>query len=167
MSDGQFPAKQAERNEYSVAEESRIASRQPRLSEVLKASAARKRGWSIRVRWRREYKVVTWSALLAAASREYLKKHEGEHGDKTAAMTAGKEHGRRSRYRVCTCTKWRARNRIIFDDANGCYLFTCTEIYSFIQVHSFNFHKIGNLSKGRKYSFWLWVLLIVLYFKII
>jgi len=33
---------------------------------------------------------VTWSALLAAASREYLKKHEGEHGDKNAAMTAEK-----------------------------------------------------------------------------
>jgi len=44
MSDGQFPAKQAERDEYSVAEESHIASRQPRLSEVLKARAARKRG---------------------------------------------------------------------------------------------------------------------------
>jgi len=44
MSDGQFPAKQAERDEHSVAEESHIASRQPRLSAVLKASAARKRG---------------------------------------------------------------------------------------------------------------------------
>lgn len=86
MPDRQFPAKQAERDEYSVAEESRITSRRVRP----KASASRKRGWSVRTRIKGEsYKVETWSALLAAVSQQYLKKH-GEHRDKKAAMTAEK-----------------------------------------------------------------------------
>lgn len=86
MPDRQFPAKQAERDEHSVAEESRITSGQPRLSEGERGKKTRmKDGMK-----KREYKVETWSALLAAVSREYLKKR-GEHGDKNVAMTAEKD----------------------------------------------------------------------------
>lgn len=89
MPDRQFPAKQAERDEYSVAEESHITSRQPASvrggARQENADEASERGKEESIKSRRE----TRNALLAAVSRVYLKKH-GEHRDKNAAMTVEK-----------------------------------------------------------------------------
>lgn len=78
MSDGQFPAKQAERDEYSVAEESRrmypASVRKTKVERSIKKPI--KHQEEMKKRGSLDY-------LLATVSREYLKKRSRETGTKT------------------------------------------------------------------------------------